>query len=226
MGKRPASDPKAGKSQPHDKILQALRERIARHELPPGGKLLEKNLSAEFGVSRARIRDVLAVLQQRGLVRRIPNRGAVVESLDLEKITDLYAVREVVEGLAARLAAERIPPESWQDLIVLFGKPMEDDIRRGDFDAYVKKLELLRERMLAGAGNPVLADIIGNIQDRARMIMRRVVILPGRAETGLKEHRAMLQALRRGDGAAAEACMRANIRSGLAFLHRFQSFLL
>ena len=207
-------------------IIKSLRDRITRHELPPGGKLLETDLAKEFKVSRAKVRDVLSVLQQRGLVRRIPNRGAVVETLGLTQIAHIYAVREVVEGLGARLAAQNMPPESWQDLVTLFGQPMEDDVHQGNFDAYVQKLELLRERILTAANNPVLTDIVENIQDRARMIMRRIVILPGRAETGLKEHRAVLQALQAGDPDAAEACTRANIRSGMAFLRRYQTFLL
>lgn len=209
-----------------DSILGTLRDRIARHELPPGSKLLEKDLSAQFGVSRARIREVLGVLQQKGLARRIPNRGAVVESLDMPRIIHLYGVREVLEGLCARLAAENLPGESWRDLLALFGKPIEDDVRQGDFDAYVRKLDLFRARMLDGAANPVLREMIENIQDRARMVMRRISILPGRADTGLKEHRAILDALRRQDGAAAEAAMRANIRSGLSYLQRYQSFVL
>jgi DNA-binding GntR family transcriptional regulator len=183
-------------------------------------------LADEFGVSRAQIRDVLGRLEQRGLVRRIPNRGAVVARLDLPQILHIYAVREALEGAAARLAAENAPGESWRDLGELFGAPAERDLRRGDFEAYLAKLELLRRRMLEGAGNPVLADLLENILDRTRMIIRRVLILPGRAATGLREHRAVLQALRRGDGAAAEAATRHNIRSGLAYLRRYESFVL
>lgn len=222
-----ARQARPGRSKPGaDRILEDLRDRISRHEIPPGAKLLEKELAAQFGASRARIRDVLAVLQQRGLVRRIPNRGAVVGTLDMRAIADLYAVREALEGLCARLAAENLPGESWRDVIALYGKPIEEDVRRGDFDAYIAKLELLRQRMLDGAANPVLRDLVENILDRSRMVMRRISILPGRAETGLKEHRAILDALRRRDGEAAEDAMRANIRSGLAYLERFQSFVL
>jgi DNA-binding GntR family transcriptional regulator len=207
-------------------VLQTLRERITRHELPPGSKLFEKELSAEFGVSRARIRDVLAVLQQRGLIQRIPKRGAVVERLDPAQVFHIYTVREALEGVCARLATQNLPPESWQDLVELFGKPIERDVQRGDLEAYVAKLENLRRRTIEGARNPVLADMLDNIQDRTRMIIRRIIILPGRAEIGLKEHRAVLAAMRRGDADAAEAAKRANIRSGLAYLKRYQSFVL
>ena len=207
-------------------VLQTLRERITRHELPPGSKLFENELSSEFGVSRAKIRDVLAILQQRGLIQRIPKRGAVVERLDPSQVFHIYTVREALEGVCARLATQNMPPESWQDLVNLFGKPIEEDIRRGDLEAYIAKLETLRRRTVEGAQNPILADMLANIQDRTRMIIRRIIILPGRAEIGLKEHRAVLQAMRKGDAEAAEAAKRANIRSGAEYLKRYQSFVL
>jgi DNA-binding GntR family transcriptional regulator len=207
-------------------VLSALRERISRHELPPGSKLLETELSAEFGVSRACIRDVFGVLSQRGLIRRIPQRGAVVERLDLSQVFEVYEVREALEGLCARLATMKMPKESWQDLVDLFGKPIEDDIERGDLEAYIVKLELLRRRTIDGAHNPVLADMLDNIQDRTRAIIRRIIVLPGRAQVGLSEHRAVLKAMRQGDPDAAEAAKRANIRSGAAYLKRYESFVL
>jgi DNA-binding GntR family transcriptional regulator len=207
-------------------LIEVLRGRITRHELPPGTKLLEQELSAEFEVPRSRVRDCLAALEQRGLIQRIPNRGAIVERLDPAQIFHIYAVREALEGVCARLATENMPPESWQDMVDLFGKPMEEDVENGDLEAYVHKLETFRRRMHEGACNPILAEMLENIQDRTRMIVRRIIILPGRARVGLEEHRALLRAMRNGDAEAAEAATRANIRSGVAFLKRYKSFIL
>lgn len=207
-------------------VLDALRERISRHELPPGSKLLEGELSSEFGVSRACIRDVFGVLSQRGLISRIPQRGAVVQRMDLSQVFEIYQVREALEGMCARLATINMPPESWQDLVDLFGKPIEDDVARGDLEAYIAKLELLRRRTIEGAHNPVLTDLLDNIQDRTRAIIRRIIVLPGRAAVGVREHRAVLQAMRQGDADDAEAAKRANIRSGAAYLKRYEAFVL
>ena len=207
-------------------VLQTLRQRITRNELPPGSKLLETELSREFSVSRACVRDVFGVLQQRGLIRRIPKRGAIVERLDLSQVFDIYHVREALEGMCARLATENMAPESWQDLVELFGEPIEADVRRGDLASYIAKVEVLRQRTIEGARNPVLADMLDNIQDRTQVIIRRVIILPGRAELALQEHRAVLQAMRRGDPKAAEEARRANIRSAREYLHRYRDFVL
>ncbi len=207
-------------------LLPALRERIARHALPPGTKLLETDLAREFGVSRAKVRDAFGVLEQRGLIRRIPNRGAEVARLDLSQVFEIYAVREMLEGLCVRLAVERAKPQSWQDLVQLFGRPMEAIVKRGEFEKYIANLDRLRSRTLEAAGNGVLADMLDSINDKTREIQRRIIILPGRAAEGLLQHRAVLAAMRKGNAAKAEELRRANIRSSREYLERFQNFVL
>jgi DNA-binding GntR family transcriptional regulator len=207
-------------------LLPALRERIARHALPPGTKLLETDLAREFGVSRAKVRDAFGVLEQRGLIRRIPNRGAEVARLDLSQVFEIYAVREMLEGLCVRLAVERVKPQSWQDLVQLFGRPMEAIVKCGEFEKYIANLDLLRSRTLEAAGNSVLADMLDSINDKTREIQRRIIILPDRAAEGLQQHRAVLAAMRKGNAAKAEELRRANIRSSREYLERFQNFVL
>ena len=207
-------------------LLPALRERIARHALPPGTKLLENDLAREFGVSRAKVRDAFGVLEQRGLIRRIPNRGAEVARLDLSQVFEIYAVREMLEGLCVRLAVERAKPQAWQDLVRLFGKPMDAIVKRGEFEDYIANLDRLRSRTLEAAGNGVLADMLNSINDKTREIQRRIIILPGRAAEGLQQHRAVLAAMRKGDAAKAEELRRANIRNSREYLERFQNFVL
>jgi DNA-binding GntR family transcriptional regulator len=207
-------------------LLPVLRERIARHDLQPGSKLLENELSREFGVSRAKVRDAFGALEQRGLIQRIRNRGAVVTRLELSQVFEIYDVREMLEGLCVRLAVQRAKMQSWQDLVRLFGKPMEKLIAEGRFEDYIANLERLRSRTVEAANNAVLADMLDSINDRTREIQRRIIILPGRAAEGLQQHRAVLAAMRAGDALKAERLRRANIRSSREYLERFQSFVL
>ena len=207
-------------------LLPALRERIARHDLRPGSKLLENELSREFGVSRAKVRDAFGALEQRGLIQRIPNRGAVVTRLDLTQVFQIYDVREMLEGLCVRLAVQRAEPKSWQDLVRLFGRPMQSLVSEGRFEDYIANLRQLRSRIIEAADNRVLADMLDSINDKTREIQRRIIILPGRAVEGLKQHRAVIAAMRRGDAVDAEQLRRANIRSSRDYLERFQSFVL
>ena len=207
-------------------LLRILRERIARHDYPPGAKLLENDLAGEFGVSRARVREAFGALEQRGLIQRIPNRGAEVVRLDLSRMFEIYDVREMLEGLCVRLAVQNTRPASWQDLVTLFGQPMDKHVRNGEFEDYIAKLELLRRRTIEAASNRVLADMLDSINDKTREIMRRIIILPGRAAEGLKQHRAVLAAMRKGDAALAEKLRRGNIRSSREYLERYQNFIL
>ena len=132
-------------------VLDALRRRIAQQEVAPGAKLREHELAEEFGVPRTRIREVFGALESRGLIERIPNRGAVVMRLDLEHVFQLYDVREVLEGLCVRLATQNAPPESWQDLVDHFRGPMATYVREGDFDAFIAGYEHLRQRIIDAA---------------------------------------------------------------------------
>jgi DNA-binding GntR family transcriptional regulator len=214
-----------GRSKATD-LQNVLRERIARHTYPPGAKLLENDLASEFGVSRARVREAFGALESRGLIRRIPNRGAEVARLDLSQMFEIYEVREMLEGLCVRRAVQNTRPGDWRDLVILFDRPMERHVKNGEFEDYIAKLEVLRRRTMEAAANRVLAEMLDSINDKTREIMRRIIILPGRAAEGLKQHRAVLAAMHKGNAALAEKLKRENIRSSRKFLERYQGFIL
>jgi DNA-binding GntR family transcriptional regulator len=207
-------------------VLQVLRERIVRQEIAPGSKLRENELAQEFGVPRTRIREAFSVLEQRELIERIPNRGAVVARLDLSQVFHIYDVREVLEGLCARLATQNVAPESWQDLLDLFSGPMKKSVEQNDFDAFLAGYANFRQRQASAADNPVLTQMLDSIYEKTQALIRRIIILPGRAEIGLREHRAVLEAMRKGDAAAAEQLRRANMRSAKEYLRQFQKYVL
>ncbi len=229
-GKNPksavAKELRGAASVPPEEILETLRRRIAGQEIPPGAKLREQDLAEEFGVPRTRIRDVFGSLESRGLIERIPNRGAVVTRLDMELVFKLYDVREVLEGLCARLATENVPPESWQDLVDHYNEPMANFLKAGDFDSYVEGYNRLRLRTIAAAGNPIAAQMLDSIYERTNFVIRRIIILPGRAETGLAQHRDVLAAMRRGDGVEAERLKRLNMKSAKEALNKFRNYVL
>ncbi|MBE0612119.1 MAG: GntR family transcriptional regulator [Burkholderiales bacterium] len=207
-------------------LQMVLRERIAKQEIAPGGKLREQELSTEFGVPRALVREVFCALEQRGLIERIPNRGAVVVRLDLSQVFEIYDLREVLEGLCARLATQNSSPESWQDMVDMFEGPMEEYVKRGDYESFLAGYGVFRRRLIEAAANPVLAGMLDSIYEKTQAIIRRIIILPGRAEHGLSEHRAVLAAMRRGDPEEAERLRRTNMRSGKDYLKRYQNFVL
>src|SRR5207253_6186016 len=95
---------------------ELIREAIVDGRLEPGRRLKEEELARELGISRTPVREALLVLQSEGLVAAEPNRGATVRSHDAEDLDDLYQLRALLEGYAARRAATRIAEEALGEL--------------------------------------------------------------------------------------------------------------
>jgi DNA-binding GntR family transcriptional regulator len=207
-------------------IFEGLRGRIAQQEIPPGAKLRETDLADEFGVARTRIRDALAALEQRGLVERIPNRGAVVMRLDMSQAFYIYDLREVLEGLAARLATQNAPAEHWRSELERFSGPMEKLVAAGELDEYIQHYERLRIAIIRAAANPVLTDMLDIVFEKIQVLIRRIIILPGRAEEGRRQHVSMLEAMARGDADGAERLRRTGLRSARVALEKYQRYIL
>ena len=94
-----------------DQVYDILKKRIIFREIESGGKINEEELAKSLGVSRTPIRETLLRLEHEGIVKIIPRRGAFVVSQSKEKVIDLFQVREVLEGLVARLATENMNRE-------------------------------------------------------------------------------------------------------------------
>ncbi len=227
---RKAVRPVAGRPARRDttvaEIFEALRHRIAQQEIPPGAKLRESDLAREFRVARTRIRDAIAALEQRGLVERIPNRGVVVMRLDLSQAFHIYDLREVLEGLAARLATENGPAEAWRAELERFSGPMAKLVAEGELDEYIVHYERLRIAIIAAADNPVLADMLDIVFEKIQVLIRRIIILPGRAEAGRRQHVAMLEAMASGNAPEAERLRRAGLASARMALEKYQRYIL
>lgn len=220
--KEAPSPPKSGASD----IAAELRARIARQDLLPGTKLVEQDLAQEFGTTRPRIREALAALEQRGLVERIPNRGAIVTRITFEQILQIYCAREALEGMSVRLAAQLAPPGEWDDLIELFGAPMEAALDNGEFDFYMEGYETFRQRIFKNAANPVIQGMLDSILERTQDVIRRAIVLPGRAKLGLAHHRATLAALRDRDAEKAEAIRRESLREAAEYLSKYRKYII
>jgi DNA-binding GntR family transcriptional regulator len=172
------------------------------------------------------MREAFGVLEERGLIERIPNRGAVVTRLDVAQIYDLYELREVLEGLAVRLATTKAPPGSWSDLVELFGKPAEEAINRNDLDFYINCIIQFRERCAEAADNAMLNAQLDGLYDRTGVLIRRLVLVPGRAMEGVRQHQLVLEAMSKGNASLAEELKRENIRNAAAAFAKYQKYLL
>jgi len=207
-------------------VLTRLRERIASQAIPPGSWLREWDVANEFRVTRPLAREALDRLALLGFVDRQPNRGVVVHRFEREEILQLYEIREVNEGLCARLAVRHAQPESWDDLIALFGTTMERAVERNDFDAYSTHYEQFRTRLIHAAACPRLAELLERLNDMTRTAGRRMLLVSDRTRHALLEHRALLIALRAGDEDTAERLRRTTIRNVRDAVQRYHAYLL
>jgi DNA-binding GntR family transcriptional regulator len=209
-----------------DRLVKELRRRIVSHESPPGSRLRESELAEEFNVSRARVRDAFGILEERGLIERVPNKGAVVTRLEADRIQELFEVREVLEAQMVRLATQRAEPETWDHLLEVFGDELGRRVGENDFDAYLAAIVAFRSRCIASAENDTLKGLLDSIYDRIQGMTRRLVLVPGRAMEGFRQHQEILRAMRSGDADRAERLKRENIRSAREWFQKYQKYLL
>jgi DNA-binding GntR family transcriptional regulator len=204
-----------GKGSMKDAIVSQLRQEIAAGIIPFGEKLSEARLAQRFGVSRMPVREALKELEASGFVAIEHRRGTFVRRLSRPEILDLYEVREAVEGMAARLCANRASNQvvALLDEVML---AMTDAAERGDGEGYSATDERLHELIMQGAGNDPLADYYRLlIQQLHRGLLSLIVTRrEGRMERSLAEHRAIVGAIRARDAQAAEAAMRTHVQQG------------
>lgn len=166
------------------------------------------------------------MLEQRGLIERIPNRGAIVTRLELKEASDLYDVREYLEALCVKRATINAPDGAWDDMVenidALRDRQMDDDA----FELYLGYLEDFRKRIIHYSDNPILSGMLDLVFDKTQVIARRVVILPGRINDALNMHSQMLHAMQRRDHDEAEKRRRAILSSARDMLAKYQRFVL
>jgi DNA-binding GntR family transcriptional regulator len=162
-------------------IRDRLRDRILQGEFHPGARLVESRLSEEMAVSRIPVREALRALAAEGLVTIEPRRGASVAVLSDELAYDMVEVRAALEGLNARLAAERRSEAAIEQLQRILKEGMQA-AERDDSEAWETCRRLNRtfhETLATVTGNPVLMDLMNSLRDRTALVfapsnMRRV----------------------------------------------------
>jgi DNA-binding GntR family transcriptional regulator len=200
-----------------DKIYARLRGLILERQLLPGERILVDHLAVEMGVSRTPILNALRRLSQEGAVQVYPRRGIYVRRYDKAEMARLFAVREVLDGLATRLAAPHIPAAEIATFIRSFRQHEKPVATTATLRRYVELDRAFHCRLMELANNDQLRAAMDSINMRLFVWQDGVVRPP--AET-IPEHLTILEALRRRDADGAEAAMRVHIRRSLEQLQR------
>jgi DNA-binding GntR family transcriptional regulator len=193
-------------------VVDLVRTAIHEGEFAPNQRLVEADLSVQFGASRAAVRTALVQLAAEGLVERVQNRGARVRAVSLDEAIEISEVRMAVEGLCAAKAAERATDD---DLEVLrqIGEDMQGAVDRGDVFGYSELNRRLHATVRAVGAQKVAGDVLERLRGQNVRHQFRLALLPGRASVSLPQHLEIIEAIRARDAARAEAAMRAHLAS-------------
>lgn len=186
---------------------------IVTGELAQGQKLNEAELAERFGMGRGPLREALRHLEGMRLVKRIPNAGARVVVLDQQTMSDLYEVREALEGMACRLAATRMSDDEISQLQLLLDnheKQIED--QGGIYSQSEGNLDF-HYLIVRGSRNEMLMELLGSEQYQLlRMCRFRTSRNAQRTRPALQQHRQIVEALANRDGELAEMLMKRHIQ--------------
>jgi DNA-binding GntR family transcriptional regulator len=195
-------------------IVERLREDILAGRLEPGSRLIESDLTARFAVSRGPVREGLRRLSADGLIEHWPHRGAVVRRLTEREIRELFLIRIEMEALAARLAAAADAPDQ-RACFVASIKPIYSDGPRNPCD-YLKENAAFHDAVMALADNVQLRELAARLQLPLIMAQVADVLTPPVLEASVREHRAIAEAIMKGDPGAASARMREHLERAAA----------
>lgn len=194
-----------------EQAYEELKGSVLANRLRPGDALSVPELARQMGISRSPVREAVQRLIHDGLATHVPHKGAEVSTVDLEDIRQLYTVREVMEGLAARLATERLDATRIGELRALLAEHERvlaaDDGEQAHVEMDVAYHRLIREV----AGNPHLTAALDTIQGKAHLALHALWRSPEAPRLALEEHRRIFAAMTSGDPEAADRAAREHI---------------
>ncbi len=199
----------------HERILDA----IDAGTYPPGARLLETELAETFGVSRTPVREALRRLESQGVVSHEARKGAVVASLDYNQLGELYAVREVMEGLAARLAARFASPAEVQLLRDMIAK----DRMETDPSKLAQANKRFHRQLHLASHNRVLSRTLDPVRRSLALLSGTTFTARKRPAQSNDEHERIVEAIARRDEDGADAAAQAHIASAYALRLRLEA---
>lgn len=177
-----------------EQIAEVLAQAIVSKRIPPGARLSEEELAAQFGTSRTPVRDAFKLLAAEHLVIIMPRRGVRVLDFDGRRIVDIYQIRGRLHGLAAGLAAERADDAQRSDLMS-WAEQMEAAAQADDLDAFLEANLTFHTVLEDAADNVFLSSSLAGLGRLTLHLRRRGLALPGRMEVSARGHRGVADAV-------------------------------
>ncbi|WP_226575749.1 GntR family transcriptional regulator [Acuticoccus sediminis] len=196
-----------------DRVYGQLLDAIMTGEIPLGAKIREIELAQRFGVSRGPLREAIRRLEERRIVVRTAHVGARVNELTSQALLELFYVREAMEGMAARLASERMSDREIAELGALLEHHAEV-VERSDIYAQPSSDRDFHYLIAKGARNDLIEGLLcRDLYQLLRIYRFKHSAQPGRAQRALLEHQRIAGAIADRDGDLSEILMRRHIRA-------------
>lgn len=196
-----------------EKILENIRDAILKGTLKAGERVSEPDLAERYGISRTPIREAFRQLESEGYLTVVPRKGAVVTSLSERDVEEFYSIKSILEGYAARLAAEKLTEKELDRL-----QSINDRLRRlataGDVKTFFRIHNEFHELFIKASGNEKLLELIQQLLKKFDRLRVASLSLPGRMEISVQEHEKIIEAFKNHDGDTADRLVQKNAAYG------------
>jgi DNA-binding GntR family transcriptional regulator len=190
-----------------EKILETIREAILKGTLKPGEKVAEPELAERFGISRTPIREAFRQLESEGYLTVIPRKGAVVTSLSERDVEEFYAIKSILEGYAAHIAAQRLADRDIERLEAINSR-LQQLAEESDVKTFFRVHNEFHELFIRAAGNEKLFELISQMMMKFNRLRMASLSLPGRMEISVQEHKKIIEAFKAHNGERADNLVR------------------
>ncbi|ABG03186.1 transcriptional regulator, GntR family [Rubrobacter xylanophilus DSM 9941] len=202
-----------------DVAYEKLYGDITGGRLQPNERLIELDIARELGVSRAAVRNALIRLEQEGLVKREPNRGARVRLVSEEEAVEILEARMALECVAVRHAALNRTQEDIAGLREILSQ-MESRLEAGDLLGASDLNGQFHRRLVEISNHATISKLLKMLNSQLIRFQYRTILTPGRPASSLAEHRAIFEAVEAGDPERAEQAMRRHLSGVTEALRR------
>ncbi len=199
-----------------EKIVETIRNAIVNGQLPAGTRVAEPDLADKFGISRTPIREAFRQLESEGFITVIPRKGAVVASLSAKDVSDFYDLKALLEGYAARSAAKKLTEKDLARMETV-NRQMENAAAKKEVCRVLALHNEFHDIFLRTCGNEKLHSIVQSMVKQFQRF-RLILAMPGRIEGSIRQHREIIEAFRKQDGALAESLVQKNALYGKKIL--------
>jgi DNA-binding GntR family transcriptional regulator len=200
--------------------VEIIREKILRGEYRENSALRQDAVAADLGVSRIPVREALRQLEAEGLVTFSPRLGAVVSSLSLEEIEELFEMRALLESEVLRMAVRKMTAEVLERAETVL-EAYDAAFERGDVGAWGQLNWEFHSALLAAANRPLTLGVLSTLHNQSDRYVRMQIELTHSEHRSSDEHRTILEAARAGNAERAAALLAAHILGAGASLLEF-----